>query len=101
MSESGAFKIGRTAQDPGKRLKQLQTGSSEILSLVCSFSTSNSLLLEKMLHRHYSAKKKTGEWFSLEDDEARSFLATCDNFEKTILSLKDNVYIKKKYSDEC
>lgn len=100
MSETGAFKIGRTAKDPDKRLKQLQTGSSETLSLVCSFKSYNSVLLEKMLHRHYSAKKKTGEWFLMNDNDVKSFLSMCERFENIIHALKDNVYIKKKYGNE-
>lgn len=100
MSDAGDCKIGRTASDPAKRVKQLQTGASEKLSLVCFFKTSNALLMEKMLHMHYDSKRKQGEWFALADEEVLGFAKQCERFEKTIKALEDNMFIKKRYKNE-
>lgn len=98
MSECGDCKIGRTRKDPKERLKQLQTGASEKLSLVCSFSTSNMLLLERMLHSYYWSKRKTGEWFALSDADILDFKGMCEKLEKTVKVLEEeNFYIKKRY----
>lgn len=100
MSDNGDCKIGRTAKDPEKRLKQLQTGASDKLSLICFFKTSNVLLMERMLHRQYGHRRKTGEWFALTDEEVLGFKARCEKNEETIRVLENNAFIKKRYSND-
>lgn len=97
MSETGDCKIGRTGSDPMKRLKQLQTASSEKLTLVCYFKTSNMKMMETMLHTQLSAKRKLGEWFALDIEEVADFTARCERNEKIILALRENSYIRKRY----
>jgi len=97
MSDAGDCKIGRTGTDPMKRLKQLQTASSEKLTLVCNFKTSNMKMLETMLHTQFGAKRKLGEWFALDDEDIRDFMSRCERNEKIILALRENSYIRKRY----
>jgi hypothetical protein len=97
MSETGDCKIGRTGSDPAKRLKQLQTASSEKLTLVCYFKTSNMKMLETMLHTQFGTKRKLGEWFALDEEEVAGFIESCERNEKIILALKENSYIRKRY----
>lgn len=99
MSDTGDCKVGRTSKDPALRLKQLQTGASEKLSLVCFFKTSNAPLMERMLHMRYGPRRKTGEWFALTDEEVLGFQKQCEKIEETIKSLENNTYIKKRYGD--
>ena len=97
-SENGDYKIGRTRKDPKERVKQLQTSSSEKLNLIFQFETSNELLMERMLHMHFHNTRKMGEWFVLTDEQVLGFSKLCAKLEKTILSIKDNTYIKKRYN---
>lgn len=100
MSDNGDCKIGRTAKNPEMRLKQLQTGASEKLSLVCFFKTRNAMLMERMLHNRHGARRKNGEWFTLTDNDIMCFVKQCEKFEETITALENNVYIKKRYDNE-
>ncbi len=55
----GPIKIGRTASDPKKRLRELQTGSPEPLRIVHVFDGDH----ERELHDRLSAYRLHGEWF--------------------------------------
>lgn len=71
QSQSGPVKIGYS-QDPEKRLKQLQTGSSDKLTLHAKINVEKEhvKLLEKTIHRMNSHKRIDGEWFDLNPDDA-------------------------------
>jgi len=58
------YKIGR-AVAPTKRLKQLQTGNSKRLGLVCTIKTGDAVALERSLLSQYQHRKIAGEWFAL------------------------------------
>lgn len=97
MSDDGDCKIGRTSKDPSRRLKQLQTASSKVLTLSYSFETRNSILLERMLHMHYRNKRKLLEWFELDADDVAGFGDVCEKLERRIVALSENDFINKKY----
>lgn len=96
MSGAGDCKVGRTSRDPERRRKQLQTGCSEELRVVGTFKTRNSILMERMLHMHYKGKKKTGEWFALDDDDVLGFCDLCVKLESAICKLEEGPYVKKE-----
>lgn len=62
ISNSKHLKIGKS-ENPMKRLKSLQTGSSEPLSLEACFRTFDDGIAEQKLHEYFKAKKIHGEWF--------------------------------------
>lgn len=62
----GRLKIG-ISNNPEKRLKTLQTGSAEDLTLLyTSLVCSNSLEIEANVHEHFKEYLVRGEWFSSE-----------------------------------
>ena len=86
-----AFKIGITKNDPEKRIKQLQTGNSNKLSVLKSYQSPNYLKVEQWLHRKYSIKTEAGNEFRhLTDEEVMSFLDDCKKADETITFMKAN-----------
>ncbi|MFW5847570.1 MAG: GIY-YIG nuclease family protein [bacterium] len=92
--ETGTYKIGKS-KNPEKRLKQLQTGSSEKLELILKFNTKYPSLVESAMHNRFSHLKKHGEWFDLSLSEETSFINECKKIEENIRVLKKlgNVFI--------
>lgn len=68
ISNQYSIKIGYTKNNPKKRLKQLQTGSSERLYLLGYVK--GDLEKEKTLHKKFAQFKlrNNGEWFSADDE---------------------------------
>lgn len=71
--DTGHYKIGYTRSDPYKRLAQLQTGNSHILTLVGSFPCSG-IETERLLHNIFANVRLSGEWFNLNDLEIKNIL---------------------------
>ena len=73
------YKIGITNGDPRKRIKQLQTGCSNEISLINTFETKFNRKIESALHREYSKYSTTGgtEWFELPNEEVKEFMTKC------------------------
>lgn len=76
-STSGPLKLGISAH-PDRRVRQLQTGHADRLHLFHSELVESDLvppgkarLFEKLLHRDLRHKRKRGEWFNLNVDDAR------------------------------
>lgn len=84
------YKIGVTKSDVEKRLKQLQTGSSDELVIVKTFESDNYRKIEGWLHRKYKSKQVSGEWFELEDIDVLDFKKHCEEINETIDLLKKN-----------
>jgi hypothetical protein len=89
QSESGYYKIG-VSNCPAKRVKQLQTGNAEKITLIKSFETEIPFLVEKSIKNFLSSHLKNGEWFSLSIEQELSFIEECERIEKNILTLKNN-----------
>jgi hypothetical protein len=87
------YKIGSTrAKNINKRLKQLQTGNSNPLFIESYYETDKPFKLETMLHNKFKDNNVIGEWFEIKDEDIRSFIDTCHNFQNIINSLKENPY---------
>ena len=91
---NNTYKIGVT-KDLNKRIKSLQTGNACELRLVESFETEYPYRLETMLHRSLEQYRELNEWFSLPTDIVYDFRSRCWQFNKIIMSLKDNPYFSK------
>lgn len=86
--ELGAYKIGVSKNDPNQRLRKLSTGNPDALVMINFFQSQNPYKLEKWLHRKYDHKRGDGEWFYLEEDDIKSFIATCTEIDEIISLLK-------------
>lgn len=68
------YKLGYTGDDDvSLRLRALQTGNPNLLSLVGEFAVS-SLKGEAALHEIYRENRKCGEWFELNEEDVRNIL---------------------------
>lgn len=88
---NGKYKIG-IAKNPKKRLKQLQTGNPELLTIIETYQTNNASKIEKALHNRYSHLRKEGEWFELSVRNECLFLDECKEID-------DNFNLLKKYGN--
>lgn len=70
ISNGRSVKIGITASDPIKRLKDLQTSSDSKLSLVKSFTVSNPRKIERAAHARLEKLHAHGEWFATTPEHA-------------------------------
>ncbi len=61
ISSGDAVKIGKTSGKPEVRLKHLQTGSSEQLTLLLVIDGD----CERQLHRRFKFLRKHREWYAL------------------------------------
>ncbi|MDO9520607.1 MAG: GIY-YIG nuclease family protein [Pseudohongiella sp.] len=61
------IKIG-FSKNPGKRIRELQTGSSRKLAILGWIESGDSFL-EKALHLKYQQHRLNGEWFSIEPED--------------------------------
>ena len=72
--DNGAIKVG-VAQDPEKRLAQLQTGNvSELCLVYQSYVCSNAFNIESLVHQHFEDKHIRGEWYSASKDDVIQYL---------------------------
>jgi len=86
-----SYKIGITKNDPNKRVKQLQTGNPNKISLHRKYETKNHLKVERWLHRKYQIKTEAkNEWRTLTDEQVFSFLDDCKTADDNIQFLLDN-----------
>lgn len=90
-------KIGYSKNNPEKRVKQLQTGNSNVISLLKSFQTENYRKLETWLHKKYGFQKTEAdnEWFTLTNEQVMTFLDECKKIDEIIsLLLRENPFYK-------
>ena len=92
------YKIGFTKQDPGKRLKALQTGNPIKLILTDYYTTDLATEVETAMHNLFSYKKieeklditLLGEWFVLDEDFVNDFKEKCKTIEEGIRAIKES-----------
>lgn len=93
-STDNTYKIGNT-KNPPNRLKQVQTGNGNKLSIKHLFMSNFPTKLETALHNKFNIERKEGEWFSLTHKQVENFLNDCEKIEQNIAFLKENgnIYI--------
>lgn len=93
------YKIGFTKKNPMRRLKQLQTGNDEVLTIVKQYESSNAKQIENVWHRTLKHIKKHGEWFELDIDSVVNFVDTCKKIDNSLQFMsKHNSYYQKKFN---
>lgn len=85
------YKVGVTKGDPKKRLKSLQTGSSNELMLINTYTSIHYLKIEKYLHNLYDKYSTDGgtEWFQLPTEDVFKFTDECKRAEDIFSTLID------------
>lgn len=80
------YKIG-VAKDVESRVRQLQTGSVEEITLVNKFLSEFPFKIESTLHRKYNSNRINGEWYYLTKENLNSFINDCEKMEKNFKCL--------------
>jgi hypothetical protein len=85
-------KIGITKNEPSKRIKQLQTGSANKITLLRAYKTKNYLKVERWMHRKYFGSKTEAknEWRKLTDEQVFAFVKDCEEADDNINFLLEN-----------
>ena len=89
------YKIGITKYKAEKRIKALQTGNGNDITVVETFESKYNNKIERALHRQHVLKRARGEWFELTNEDVKNFLINCqqlhDNFD--LLTNSGNPFI--------
>ena len=80
------YKIG-VAKDVESRVRQLQTGSVEEITLVNKFLSEFPFKIESTLHRKYNRNRINGEWYYLTEENLNSCINDCEKMEKNFKCL--------------
>jgi hypothetical protein len=86
---SGYYKIG-VSNNSKKRVKQLETGSSENIDIVHIFNSDLPFKLEKALHNFFISYKINREWYDLPIDIHFDFIEICEKIEKNLKLIIEN-----------
>lgn len=78
------FKIGYTTNSVEKRVKQLQTGSPDKITIKYIFESNYKMSVERSLHRLFSHKRISGEFFDLSVDDLNKIPTLCSTIEKAL-----------------
>jgi len=86
------FKIGHSTRDVSLRIKELQTGNSNVITVLNEYETPNFKNLEGWLHTRFSKQRTdaTNEWFNLTSEQVGSFTQICEELDSTITFMKKN-----------
>ena len=88
-STENYYKIG-VSSNPKKRIKQLQTGNLDKLTLFYEFKSNYPFKLEKALHNKFNLTNKNGEWFEISYADICDIENICIKFEHIFNILKEN-----------
>ena len=80
---TGHYKIG-VSKNTSKRVLQLQTGSSENISILFTYMTEMPYKLETALHNFYSPYQVNREWYNLSLEDEFEFLKLCEKIEQNL-----------------
>jgi hypothetical protein len=85
-------KIGISKNHPELRVKQLQTGNPNVISLLKYYESINYKKVEKLLHARFKRTLAENEWFNLTNEQVLKFLDICKEVDETVNLLKDNPF---------
>lgn len=90
-------KIGMTKRDPQKRVKELSTGNSNVITILKNYETKNYKKIERLLHGKFATQKteSNNEWFTLTDEQVFGFDETCKKLDEMVnFMLENNPFYK-------
>jgi len=91
------YKIGYTRRSIDERIREFKTANASNFEIISYFNSKWGPKIERTLHRKFSYKKISGEWFRLEEKDVQDFYKNCssihDGFEFLI---QNNTYIMDK-----
>ena len=91
------YKIGYTRGSVTKRLKTLQTGTPNELTVVSFYESDYAKLIESTFHRLHKTRKINGEWFDLPNEFIKNFKDECLKIEENFKHLEEhNIYFQKE-----
>lgn len=70
------YKIGFTKRNVEDRVREFKTGNCLELNIEYVFNSKWGTKIEKKLHKLFSSKKISGEWFSLSDEDIINLINT-------------------------
>jgi hypothetical protein len=80
-----SHKIGITTKIVERRVKALQTGNPNIITVLKQYKTSNYRKVESTLHRVFNCRTEArNEWRTLTDEQVDSFLDECKRIDNII-----------------
>ena len=87
------YKIGTTTDTVDKRIRQLQTGNPFRIVPHRTFEVEGAELVERHLHRLFTAKRRLLEWFTLSEDELEEVIEEArvfaDEVEELVVEVRD------------
>jgi hypothetical protein len=86
------YKIGITKKNPEERLKKLNTGNPNNLTLIKTYSSHNYRRIETWLHKKYETQKTLAqnEFFTLSNEQVISFIDDCKYIDQVINYMLQN-----------
>jgi hypothetical protein len=70
----GIYKIGYTNGSVRQRVAAIQVTSPSPVRLVCAIPTTTPMVLERIYHERYQAKRIRGEWYRLTQREIKELI---------------------------
>lgn len=93
-SDNKRYKIGFTKRKVEQRIREMRTGNSEEFTIENVFESKWATKIEASLHQQHQSKKISGEWFELDQTEAKNFAADCQRLHNLFeLLSKENTYV--------
>jgi len=83
-------KIG-IAENVVKRIRQLQTGNPQEITLVASYSSKDAELHEAILHRLLRGSRAVGEWFKFSEKEINLIKETYAAFNRNDMAYLNSI----------
>ena len=91
------YKIGQSKYHPNVRMSQLQTGNSNVISVINFYESYYYKKIEGWLHSKFGGQKTLAdnEWFNLTNEQVGEFVNHCKDAESTIkFLLAENPFYK-------
>ncbi len=78
-----SYKVGITGDMP-QRVKSLQTGCANKIEVLSTFESEYARNIENFLHKAWKHKNTSGEWFTLDYDDQKTFIPFCKKMHENL-----------------